>query len=53
MKSAKKTTTHTGKIGDNVGFPKGMKGVTRKLSKSDIAQMKRNGIQPFFTATMV
>lgn len=52
MKSAKKTTTHTGRIPDNVGFRK-MDGVTRKLTKQDLAQMKRNGIEPFFMAKSV
>lgn len=45
--------TQTGKLGNNVGFPKGMDGVIRKLTKKDIAQMKRNGIEPFFYAKTV
>lgn len=34
----KVTRTQTGKLPDNVGFPRGMQGVTRKLTKRESEQ---------------
>ena len=35
-------TTNTGKLPDNMGFPRVMSGVTRQLTKAELKQQERN-----------
>jgi hypothetical protein len=40
-RDTRKVITQTGKLPDNVGFPRGMQGVTRKLTKRESEQQRK------------